>query len=193
MLSRVFNKIFGRSKESNQASTAPATRNELGLKHVGEPTTAFLRMVTETMDEKCGPGFRSDAVLYYAERVFCKWIPTLIDDAYTDQQLADLTPEKLRSVYLALLWDMLRHNRTALWSLPDTPEWVDRLCSEIALRSNTQYPDIFSDNHVFDIYNIDNDRWADELGKYIGVPGVKLFACHSALVAGVVEKVESTK
>lgn len=193
MLSRILNKIFGRSNRSNEGSAAPVSRNELGLKHIGEPTTAFLRTVTDTMAEKCGPDFRSDAVLYYAERVFCKWIPTLIDDAYTDEQLAELTPEKLRSVYLALLWDMLRHNRTELWSSPDTAQWVDALCAEIALRSDTQYPDVFSDNHVFDIYNIDNDRWADELGKYIGVPGVKLFACHSALVAGVVEKVESTQ
>lgn len=193
MLGRIFAKMFGRNKNADTAVAPLATRDELGLKHVGIPTTNFLQVITEIMAEKYGPDFRTDAVLYYAERVFCKWIPELIESAYSDQQLAELSPEKLKSAYLVLLWDMLRHNKTVLWDLPDHSDWVDNLCFEIARRSNTSYPDIFSDKHIFDIHNIDNDQWAEELGKFLNVSGVKLFACHSALVAGVVEKVESTK
>lgn len=193
MLSRILAKIFGRNKAADPVIENADTRNDLGVKQVGIPTTDFLQVLTDTMAEKCGPDFRSDAVLYYAERVFCKWIPALIDGEYSDKQLAELRPEKLRAAYLALLWDMLRHNKTVLWDLPDSSDWVDNLCSEVAQRSNTRYPDIFSDKHIFDIHNIDNDQWAEELGKFLNVPGVKLFSCHSALVAGVVEKVESTK
>ncbi|WP_159565156.1 hypothetical protein [Budvicia diplopodorum] len=193
MLGRFFAKILGRNQGTDNGVITVATHSKLGLKRIGVPTTKFLQVVTGTVAETCGPDFRSDAVRYYAERVFCKWIPTLIEDSYSDRQLAALAPETLRSAYLALLWDMLRHNKIILWDSPDDGDWVTNLCCEIARRSHTQYPDIFADNHVFDIHNIDNDQWAEDLGKFLGVPGVKLFFCHSALVAGVVEMVESTK
>lgn len=160
-------------------------RKQVGQQRLGAPIMATFDALVNAVDRKPWPDFQREPVGYYFSKMIGGWLLRLMDNALSDEQLSTVAPEEVTAITLLLFRDMFRHNSRLL--RPETPDagWVEPLFSEVA--GDLQLPvNRLSDNgRPYELDDMGNCEWARALAAPFRFPAEKLFACHSAIVAGV--------
>lgn len=160
-------------------------RKQVGQQRLGAPVMQTFDALTNAVDRKQWRDFRPGLVGYYFSKMIGGWLFQLIDNALSDEQLDAVAPEEVIAITLLLLRDMFRHSSRLL--RPDTadPVWVEQLFSEVAVDLELPATRLKDTGQPYELNDMDNCGWARTLAAPFEIPAEKLFACHSAIVAGV--------
>jgi hypothetical protein len=163
-------------------------RKELGQQRLGAPIGDTFNGLIAAVDSKPWADFQREPVGYYFSKMIGSWLIKLMDSALSDQQLATVASEDVKTATLLLFRDMFRHTSGILRPQTHDILWVEPLFGEIAAGLALPAARLQDDGQPYEIENIDDCGWATTLAAPFGLPAEKLFVCHSAIVTGVREE-----
>ncbi|WP_294832851.1 hypothetical protein [uncultured Gilliamella sp.] len=190
-------KLFIRKK------VQPLTGRDLnGRNNVGYPTMQISREI----DKLVKPKFKSikPVIDMYKDTLFFKWIPSVVNDKLSDEQLAQLSGRNLQMVYLLLFRDMLRYlaEFVKIRNVPDN--WPDLFAQEVLnccnMLSDEDDKDVAKKQALFachERYSIDNPidennhentiipNWTEPLAELIMLPPDMIYKCHRSLLVAI--------
>ena len=161
-------------------------RTSMGQEKVGIPQMEAVEALLTAVDGKGWSDFERPVVGYYLERMIGNHLLSLIDSGLDDDALRNLDSNEVRSINLILLRDHFRHNADVLRKEQDT-SWIDNLFDLIFSKFQIPQEKHKQFREKFELDDIDNIGWAEELAKPFGFMPEKLFVCHSSIVTGVKE------
>ncbi len=163
-------------------------RKQLGQQQLGAPVMQAFEALVDVVDQKTWPDFWREPVGYYFNKMIGGWLLRLMDNALSDAQLQAVKREEVAVIVLSLFRDMFRHNSTLLRPKTRDASWVEPLFQEVAKKLGLQARAISDGGQPYDVDDMGNCGWAKTITAPFGIPPEKLFACHSAIVTGVVEE-----
>ena len=162
-------------------------RASLGRVKVGLPIMTTFETLVNMVDGKDWSDFRREPAVYYFERMFGNWIPSMIDGALDDSALETLDPLEVQILSALLLRDLFRHN-AKLFRANEESAWVESLFAEIGNTMAIPAERLADDGKPYELDNPELADWANTLAAPFGMMGIKLFMCHSSIVTGAAEE-----
>jgi hypothetical protein len=161
-------------------------RKELGQQQLGVPIMNAFEILVDLVDRKPWSDFCREPVGHYFSKMIGGWLLRLMDNALSDTQLRAVTRAEVYVVVLSLFRDMFRHTSGLLRPLASDGDWVEPLFQEVAMKVGLPAEGIRDGGQPYELDDIENCGWAKTLAAPFGIPPEKLFACHSAIVTGVI-------
>ncbi|OCG01288.1 hypothetical protein [Gilliamella sp. wkB112] len=199
-------KILPQKQKNRQLSE----RDLNGRDHVGYPTLQLSREIDDLVKKKYSS--IKPIIKLYKETLFFKWGPNIINNALTDEQLANLSGRNVQMVYLLLFRDMLRHVSKIVTPKYATENWSELFAQEILdackMLSDTDDNDItikqqlFASNELFTVdtpiddqnpENTEIPAWAAPIAELIMLPPDMIYKCHRPLMTVILEKLKKNK
>lgn len=166
-------------------------RRAMGEEKVGEPLWE-LRHAANILAHVEFEHVRMDAIDHYIETFLMKFFPEVVDDALSDQQLADLDPDIVKQVAYLLVGDaivQLRERLVSADTLESDPNWHEQLLQRIAkLTGLDDGP--FIDHVLSDPQpEVESDPLLTQLSSKLGVEVAKFLVVQPAMIEVVIEDV----
>ena len=166
-------------------------RSELGEEKVGDPiwelqNAAQILCMTEFEN------VRSDAIEAYLETFLMSVLPGVIDEAISDEQLANLSPGTTSRVAFLLLAHFVHELRDRLAPKAD-PAWAETYIRRVADLIKIQGDPVVDRALRPQGLDDENDPLIKQFSAEMGVEVAKFFVLQPAMIEVVVEDVLSRK
>ncbi|MCC9605100.1 hypothetical protein LOC68_24655 [Blastopirellula sp. JC732] len=166
-------------------------RWELGGEKVGEPIMA-LRDAVNALRSGEFEGVRIDAIDHYIELFLMSFVPSIIDESLSDQQLEALDPDTVKQASFLLLANAIMQLRNKLAKsekLQADSEWHERLIRHIAGLAQIEESPYVEFALRPPGVNLVNDPLISGLSQKMNVEIAKFFIIQPAMIEVVVEDV----
>ena len=107
-------------------------RTEVGQQRVGEPISALIDAILNSIQKAAWQDFDIRPLLYYTEKMVGKWLLHYIDQSLSDRQLLAISAEEVQTPALLLIRDMFRHHSRLIRPRTQDVSWVESLFREVA-------------------------------------------------------------
>lgn len=172
-----------------------ADRSELGEEKIGEPiwdVRHAVNILSHTEFEEA----RLDAIDYYIETFLMDFVPGVVDEALSDEQLEKLDPETMKQVAFLLVGNAIVELRERLVSpemFQSDPKWheqlIRRIAKLLALHEGPFIDQILSPSPE----DITTDPLIAKLSEEMGMELAKFFIVQPAMIENVIEDVLDPK
>ncbi len=166
-------------------------RSEMGEQKVGEPLWE-LRHAVQALALTEYEHARMDALDYYIEKFLMNFFPEVVDEALSDEQLAQLDPETVKQIGFLLIGDailQLREQLVPAETHQADPNWHHQLVRRIAklagLADGPWVEHVLSDQ----AQGAEDAPLLGQLSDDLGVEVAKFFVVQPAMLEVVIEDV----
>ncbi|MCA9104583.1 MAG: DUF4261 domain-containing protein [Planctomycetales bacterium] len=163
-------------------------RTEVGQQRVGEPISALIDAILNSIQKAAWQDFDIRPLLYYTEKMVGKWLLHYIDQSLSDRQLLAISAEEVQTPALLLIRDMFRHHSRLIRPRTQDVSWVESLFREVAAELQLPTGPLDDEGKPHAPGDTDGKEWAERLSAPLGLPAFHLLVIHDAVVSGIEEE-----
>lgn len=168
-----------------------ADRSELGAEKVGEPIWD-VRHAVNILSHTEFEHVRMDAIDYYIEKFLMGFVPGVVDEALSDEQLENLDPDTMKQIAFLLVGNAiveLRERLVSAETLQSDPNWheqlIRRIAKLLALHEGPYIDQVLSEPPD----DITTDPLIAKLSDEMGMELAKFFIVQPGMIEVVIEDV----